>query len=79
VPPRVPKRLPGWYRDDLSCAFHEGALGHDIEHGYALKAEVQKLIQANILSFKDLSPNVQTNPLPNHGASSVNMMQDCPR
>ncbi|KEH16044.1 hypothetical protein MTR_0362s0010 [Medicago truncatula] len=46
APPRVPDKLPTWYRSDLSCAFHQGAPGHDIEHCYALKAEIQKLVQA---------------------------------
>jgi hypothetical protein len=76
APPRIPEILPSWYRSDRSCAFHQGAPGHDIEHCYALKAEVQRLIQTNVLSFKDLNPNVQANPLPNHGATSVNMIQE---
>jgi hypothetical protein len=75
APPRIPEILPSWYRSDRSCAFHQGAPGHDVEHCYALKSEVQKLIRTNILSFKDLNPNVQVNPLPNHG-SSTNMIQD---
>ena len=74
-PPPVPKRLPAWYRTDLTCAFHQGAPGHDVEHCYALKKEVQNLVRANLLSFRDSNPNVQVNPLPNHG-SSVNMIQD---
>ncbi|KEH17458.1 hypothetical protein MTR_0014s0410 [Medicago truncatula] len=45
APPRVPDKLPAGYRSDLSCAFHQGAPGHDIEHCYALKAEIQKLVQ----------------------------------
>ncbi|WJX66355.1 ASTRA complex subunit [Trifolium repens] len=75
APPRIPEILPSWYRSDRSCAFHQGAPGHDVEQCYALKSEVQKLIRTNILSFKDLNPNVQVNPLPNHG-SSANMIQD---
>ncbi|GAU51349.1 hypothetical protein TSUD_412970 [Trifolium subterraneum] len=63
---------------DLSCAFHQGAPGHDIEHCFALKSEVQRLIRANVLSFKDVNLNVQANPLPNHGAASVNMVFGCP-
>jgi len=51
--PRVPQRLSVWYRFDLSCAFHEGAPDYDTERCYSLKTEVQKLIKANILSFKD--------------------------
>ncbi|GAU52030.1 hypothetical protein TSUD_418580, partial [Trifolium subterraneum] len=78
APPRVPEILPGWYRADLSCAFHQGAPGHDTEHCFILKSEVQRLIRANVLSFKDVNPNVQGNPLPNHGAS-VNMVFGCPR
>jgi hypothetical protein len=65
APPLVPKKLPGWFRSDLSCAFHQGAPGHVIEHCCALKAEVQKLTRANILSFKDSNLNVQANSLPN--------------
>jgi len=45
--------LPIWYRPDLFCAFHQGALGHDIEHCHPLKEEVQKLIENNAWSFDD--------------------------
>jgi hypothetical protein len=74
-PPPIPERLPAWYRTDLTCDFHQGAPGHDVEHCYALKKEVQNLVRANLLSFRDSNPNVQVNPLPNHG-SFVNMIQD---
>lgn len=67
APLRVPRNLPVWYRFNLSYTFHQGAPNHDIEHCYALKAEVHKLVQANIWSFKDLNPNVQANLLLNHG------------
>jgi len=53
APPRVPNELPVWYQSDLSCVFHQGAPGHDIKPCFSLKIEVQKLIEANILSFKD--------------------------
>ncbi|KEH22182.1 hypothetical protein MTR_7g034030 [Medicago truncatula] len=46
APPRVHDKLPAGYRSDLSCAFHQGAPDHDIEHCYTLKAEIQKLVQA---------------------------------
>jgi hypothetical protein len=65
APPPVPAKLPWWYKPDLSCAFHQGAPGHDVERCLVLRSEVQKLTRANILSFKDLNPNVQANPLPN--------------
>ncbi|KAL5181209.1 hypothetical protein HKD37_01G002170 [Glycine soja] len=76
TPPRTLDVLPPWFRHDLTCAFHQGAPGHDVENCYVLKNEVQKLVRANLLSFKDQNPNVQANPLPNHGPA-VNMIQDC--
>jgi len=53
APPLMPKKLPAWFRVDLSCAFHQGAPGHDVENCFSLKIEVQKLIEANIFLFKD--------------------------
>jgi hypothetical protein len=77
APPPVPVTLPWRYKTERTCAFHQGAPGHDIEHWFVLKAKVQRLIRNNILSFKDLNPNVQANPLPNHGTVSVNMVLGC--
>jgi hypothetical protein len=57
APPLVPAKLPWWYKPDLSCVFHQGAPGHDVERCLVLKSEVQKLIKDNILSFKDQNPN----------------------
>ena len=51
APPRVPNVLPIWYQPELSCAFHQGAPDHDIEHCFSLKIEVRKLIEADILLF----------------------------
>ncbi|KAK2371753.1 hypothetical protein QL285_072966 [Trifolium repens] len=70
-PPPVPERLPAWYRTDLTCVFHQGALGHDVEHCYALKKEVQNLVHANLLTFKDSNSDVQVNPLPTMGPLST--------
>jgi len=53
APLPVSARLPAGYRADLSCAFHQGALGHDIEQCFALKKIVQKLIRNNVLPFLD--------------------------
>ncbi|GAU37801.1 hypothetical protein TSUD_276190 [Trifolium subterraneum] len=58
-PPPVPAVLPPWYRSDLTCAFHQGAPGHDVERCYPLKKAVQDLIRNNMLSFEDENPNVQ--------------------
>ena len=56
-PPRVPEILPAWYKAHLNCAYHQGAPGHDIEHCYGLRAEVQRLVRANLLTFEDTNPN----------------------
>jgi len=57
-PPLVPKKFPARFRADLSCDFHQEALGHDVEHCYTLKNAVQDLVEDNILTFPDLNPNV---------------------
>ena len=60
APPLVSGRLPAGYRPDLTCAFHQGAPGHDIEHCFALKKIVQKLIEVGLLPFEDLNPGMQS-------------------
>ncbi|XP_050875824.1 uncharacterized protein LOC127079489 [Lathyrus oleraceus] len=77
-PPPVPKDLPYWYKADQFCAYHQRAPGHSIEKCFGLKSDVQRLIKSGILSFKDVNPNVQVNPLPQHDSSSVNMVYGCP-
>jgi len=56
APPPIPNKLPARFRADLSCVFHQGAPGHDVEGCYALKNAVQDLVEANILSFEDFEP-----------------------
>ena len=51
VPPPVPKNLSARFRADLSCIFHQGALGHDVEHRYTLKNAVQDLVEVKLLLF----------------------------
>jgi len=75
-PPPVPEKLPVWYRPDQTCAFHQGGRGHNIENCYGLKNAVQRLIDGKRIFFTDSAPNVQTNPLPNHGVAVVNMVTD---
>ncbi|XP_058745794.1 uncharacterized protein LOC131618633 [Vicia villosa] len=42
-----------WYKADARCAFYKNALGHTVENCYPLMSEVQKLVQSNMLTFKD--------------------------
>jgi hypothetical protein len=76
APSSVPATFPWWDKVDRFSLFHQGTPGHNIEHCLVLKAEVQKLIWNNILSF-DLNLNVQVYPLPNHGTASVNTVLEC--
>lgn len=52
--PPVPTNLPWWYRADVTCPFHQGAPGNNIEHFYPLKAEVQKLVKSGFLKSDNL-------------------------
>ena len=52
-PPPIPKKLPARWRPDLFCVFHQGAQGHDVEHCFSLKIEVQKLIEVDLIPFED--------------------------
>lgn len=56
--PSIPKELPWWYKPYHHYAFYQGTPDHDIENCFALKAEVRRLMQSGILSFKDSGPNV---------------------
>lgn len=57
-PPPIPKKLPARWRPDLYCTFHQGAQGHDVEHCFSLKIEVQKCIDDDVLPFKNLNMSV---------------------
>jgi hypothetical protein len=52
-PPQILKPLSWGYKPELRCAFHQGALGHDIENCYPFKYEVQKLMKNGMVSFED--------------------------
>ena len=39
-PPVVPSPLPWYYKADQTCAFHQGAQGHNVENCSPLKSEV---------------------------------------
>jgi len=64
VPPPVLERLPAGYKVDLTFAFHQGALGHDIEHCFALKKMVQNFIEVGLLPFEDLNLGMQIVSVP---------------
>ncbi|PKI56457.1 hypothetical protein CRG98_023095 [Punica granatum] len=65
----------------LHCEYHSSAPGHTTDNCWKLREEVQKLIDAKKISFNAIRPpNVQANPLPDHGSSSgptINMISIC--
>ena len=78
-PPVVPLTFPWCYKANQTCAFHQGAPGNNIENCYPLKSEVQKMVRSGLLSFKDIGPNVNDNPLSKHGGGgALNMVAGCP-
>ncbi|XP_061945039.1 uncharacterized protein LOC133669048 [Populus nigra] len=60
---------PNWYKPDLTCEYHAGIAGHNIESCNAFQNKLLQLIKAGWITFDD-APNVNSNPLPNHTASS---------
>ncbi|PKI62531.1 hypothetical protein CRG98_017077 [Punica granatum] len=77
----TPLPVPLSHDQTLRCEYHSGAPDHTIDNCWKLREEVQKMIDANKISFNAIrSSNVQVNPLPDHGASSgptINMISVC--
>ncbi|XP_073260177.1 uncharacterized protein [Populus alba] len=75
VPPMQPPSL-AWYNPEVTCEYHAGNAGHNIEICVAFKKRVLQLIKVGWVTFED-SPNVNINPLPKHtaGCSEVNAME----
>lgn len=41
-----------------------------------MKCKVQELVDAKLLTFKEMGPNVKKNPLPKHFVPSVNVVEE---
>ena len=68
---------PRWYNDNASCEYHSGNRGHSLEDCTTLKWRVSEFIKKGELTFEDEDiPNVNRNPLPNHGGHKVNAVDD---
>ncbi|XP_031398490.1 uncharacterized protein LOC116209067 [Punica granatum] len=63
------------------CEYHRGAPGHTLDACWRLRERIQEMIDAKELVFNAVrSPNVQANPLPDHGPArgpSINMITIC--
>ena len=69
---------PHWYKADARCAYHAGGAGHDIENCLALKKKIQTLKDAGWINLAKASntPNVGSNPLPEHPGNVSNLTTD---
>uniref|UniRef100_M1DD38 Gag/pol polyprotein n=1 Tax=Solanum tuberosum TaxID=4113 RepID=M1DD38_SOLTU len=64
-----------FYRPDQRCAYHSNSVGHDTKDCINLKLKIQDLIDQNVVSLQTVTPNVNSNPLPNHGGITINMIE----
>ena len=75
IPPLQPP-YPRWYNENVHCDYHSGNRGHSTENCTSLKRKVQDLINKGELTFEDEDiPDVNRNPLPNHGRPRVNAIE----
>ncbi|PKI73139.1 hypothetical protein CRG98_006481 [Punica granatum] len=72
-----------YVREDQSrhCEYHQGAPGHNTDNCWKLREKIEAMIDDKQLTFNAVKPpNVQANPLPDHGSSSgpnINMISVC--
>ena len=78
IPPMQPL-YPRWYNENAHYDYHPGNRGHSMEDCITLKQRVHDLIKAGALTFEDEDvPNVNGNPLPNHGKPRINVVESDP-
>uniref|UniRef100_M0ZQD2 Gag-pro n=1 Tax=Solanum tuberosum TaxID=4113 RepID=M0ZQD2_SOLTU len=75
VGPKTVDTSSKFYRPDQRCAYHSNGVGHDTEDCINLKHKIQDLIDQNVVSLQTVAPNVNSNPLPNHGDVTINMIE----
>ncbi|KAK4706860.1 hypothetical protein R3W88_033577 [Solanum pinnatisectum] len=64
-----------FYRPDQRGTYHSNGVGYDIEDCINLKHKIQDLIDQKVISLQTLVPNVNNNPLSNHGGVTINMIE----
>nr|XP_025885529.1 uncharacterized protein LOC104645638 [Solanum lycopersicum] len=64
-----------FYRPEQRCAYHSNGVGHNTEDCINLEHKIQDLIDQEVVSLQPAAPNVNTNPLPNHGGGNINMIE----
>ena len=75
IPPLQPPYLI-WYNENVHNDYHWSNRGHSTKNCTVLKRRVQDFIKRGELTFEDEDiPNVNGNPLPNHGGPKVNAVE----
>ncbi|XP_069154645.1 uncharacterized protein [Solanum lycopersicum] len=64
-----------FYKPDQRYAYNSNSVGHDTEDSINLKHKIQDLIDQKVVSLQPAAPNINTNPLPNHGGGNVDMIE----
>ncbi|RDX82005.1 hypothetical protein CR513_37257, partial [Mucuna pruriens] len=67
---------PKNYDPNAKYDYYVDTISHTTERCWGLKHKVQDLMDARLLSFKDKGPNTRSNLLPNHGGTSVNVIEN---
>ncbi|XP_060216709.1 uncharacterized protein LOC132644150 [Lycium barbarum] len=74
--PQKPAQLGNrFYKADQTCAYHSGGYGHSTKDCINLKHKIQDLIDKRKIILETVTPNVNTNSLPNHGNNRVHMIE----
>ncbi|XP_019460107.1 PREDICTED: uncharacterized protein LOC109359869 [Lupinus angustifolius] len=76
IPGRILENLGPWYNENVTCDYHSGVAGHIVENYKAFKFKVQDLINVQQIDFREVTPNITGNPLPNHGDQGVNAIEE---
>ncbi|KAF3647602.1 hypothetical protein FXO38_18599 [Capsicum annuum] len=75
IPPKPTNINSLFFHADQNCAYHSGAAGHNTEDCVNLKHKIQDLIDQKDITLQSPTPNVNSNPLLNHGVPTVNMIE----
>ncbi|XP_059285130.1 uncharacterized protein LOC132038485 [Lycium ferocissimum] len=75
LPPKAVDPKNRFYRADQTRAYHSNGIGHNTKNCINLKYKIQDLIDRKEIVLQTASPNVNTNPLPNHGNNVIHMIE----
>ena len=64
-----------FYRTNQRCVYHSNNVGHDTEDYINLKHKNQDLIDQEVVSLQEATPNFNTKHLPNHADVNINMIE----